>query len=409
MYTDSSRKFLFALLVVVFVCPVLVAQDYLEEFTYATGNGGYSTGRFLSTSPISWKCGVPEIGMCPSEPPRSPTWGWPYSWGTASNPVGPQNSISGSYAARENSYCVSPQINLGAYGSGTPILRWTDYINIGTGAKAMIDVSNNNGMTWTNAYTGTGNLSYYDSWRVGNSLVLSTDFATSMFRIRFAISSWYAPAVYQKGFYFDNVSLTIPGEDQTPTVVHSNTEDGSYLNWPGPPDEDITVKTNTYDGNVLSLNFPASMNMFLAGEVYTGGFYAPSFDDYYDAEDYGIPNYEDVTDLVAYDVGLDESLTFGMPVRMLIPGHAGKKVGWYDYDNDLFHEIPTELPGDDGSFLESLGVDEGYCFVDDDGDGLFDDLAIWTMHCSYYITYVPEPTGLVIMVVGATAMIGRRR
>ena len=258
---------------------------YLEEFTYATGGGGYTVHNLSTRASASWKAGVPgEVFQCPSRPPRSPTYGWPYSWGTAQNPVGYNNTITGSHYQYEHSYVMSPQIDLSAYAGTTPILTWTHFLRVNTSNYGYVEVSKNNGFSWTQAYLGIGHAT--STWVHNPPVVLSEDFATSRFRVRFRLygyrSSSATTYAQEYGFYFDNVSVEIPDINQTPTVV-PGIGDGDMLTWPnGGVTHETTVTTNMDNGKKVTITIPASTRMYKSGVEFSGLFQGPyDYTDWY--------------------------------------------------------------------------------------------------------------------------------
>ncbi|NLE37425.1 MAG: PEP-CTERM sorting domain-containing protein [Pirellulaceae bacterium] len=398
--------------------PALAVNAYLQEFTYATGSGGFTAGRLTSTDSISWKCGVPaeeNLSYFPSAPPRKPTWGWPYTWGTAQNAVGANNTISGSYYGGEKSYVQSPLINLSEYSGRAPILTWTQYANMAGSDEVGVMVSNNGGFSWTTAYYAHGNATGGQIVD-GNTRVLDPLFATNSFRVRFYIWSYSTPVngypSYQHGFYFDNISIDFgDGYDPPVTVPVDRLSDGETLASPGTFANDVSVTTETDDGAEVAMLFAAGTTVYKDGQVYTGSFWAPWHEDYYDADDYGMPNADDVLDLTAYGVGLYSALTFDRPVRLCIPGQGGKQVGWSN--GSTFTASPL-LADDDPGLLDVLGIDDGYLSVDSNGDGRSDpgdDLIVYTKHFTYVLLYnaVPEPACATLLVLGGFVLVGWRR
>jgi len=67
----------------------------------------------------------------------------------------------------------------------------------------------------------------------------------------------------------------------------------------------------------------------------------------------------------------------------------------------VFHPIDTILTADDGSLLDTLGVDAGYI-------NMGDDLIVWTDHLCYFVMYTPEPTSALMLGLGGLALLRRR-
>ncbi len=371
-------------------------QVYYANF-YNSG-GTWTTGKLLSSSPNSWKHGWPEVG--PSGPLPDV-----HSWCTARvrNPY--TGLLSGGYYGREHSYVMSPRINLSAEGFGWAVkIDWMDYLNVHSGS-ASVEVSNNWGLTWKQMYRGSGNQLVLGSWRSGLSRTLSPDFCTSGFRIRFRVDTYQQAYSAYQGYFFDSVSVSLVTASGGYTVPNANSDDYEWVAYTGPVDGRVDLTANTYDDNLVTLSILPNTTAYMGGVELTDGFYGPWYEnDYYEyPEDFGIPNPEDVVDLVAYGVGDDdEPITFDNPVRLQFNGQAGKLVGWYDSDLEEFHLIDTMLEADDGDLLESLGVDAGYLNVGDD-------LVVWTNHMTYFVMYVPEPATAALLAIGGLGVLVCRR
>ena len=90
--------------------------------------------------------------------------------------------------------------------------------------------------------------------------------------------------------------------------------------------------------------------------------------------------YSTVVDTIV-EIGFpDIKLTFDNAVRILLPGKAGKKVG-YARTGEPFHEI-TSVCADDTQVTNNLLPDEGDCKI-----SVGSDLAVWTKHFTQFITY----------------------
>jgi len=75
----------------------------------------------------------------------------------------------------------------------------------------------------------------------------------------------------------------------------------------------------------------------------------------------------------------DTPLTFSQPVRILIPGQAGKGVGYYR--DGKFTTITNHLSSDSGAALVDPNVDG---WIDSNND-----LVVWTKHFTQFVTYTP--------------------
>lgn len=394
-----NRYSLLAAVAVALVLPFQANATDPGQVYYANfdGVGGaWTTYPLLSSSPNSWRHGWPAIG--PSRPyPEVNCWATAKTFSSG--------MISGGYYSHEYSAVMSPAINLSGSGSGWAVqINWDDYLNVPSG-YAGIEVSNNNGLTWKEMYEATGNHTVTGSWRNGvMSRTLSPDFCTSGFRIRFRIDSYSGSYNDWQAFMFDNVAVSLVTATGSYDLSDAYLYDDEWIDYAGPQATDVNLVAKTYDDNLVSLMIPAgTTGQYTDGSPLDGGFYGPSYDDGYPS-DYGIPNPDEVVDLVAYAVGDDYyPIEFDNPVRLQFNGQADKQVGWFD--DDLFHPIETMLADDDGSLLATLGVDAGYLNVGDD-------LVVWTDHLCYFVMYVPEPTSCVILSLGSLALLrsyGRRR
>lgn len=91
------------------------------------------------------------------------------------------------------------------------------------------------------------------------------------------------------------------------------------------------------------------------------------------------------TTALAISVGSDDgsSLTFDQPVKLVLPGQAGKLAGFVK--NGSFTQISTACSSSTPSIsdLNALGT-VGACYVADDGSG---NLVIWTNHFTTFVAY----------------------
>ena len=374
----------------------------------------YTSGKFYGDF-NSWRLGFPEIPTNPSG----------YAWGTATSYNPGSGLIYGSYNRYEHSYVMSSKIDLYAPAGNYFTLQWAQYVRTYPGDSVRVEVSNNNGMTWTDAY-------YYSGGRLNGTLPttgewptrsvnLSPDYATRDFRIRWSIDGYHTPSYsypfppYDSkdvGFYFDNVKIwdsTTP----LPNLITPNTlSGGDYLSWGGnalSQSHNMTASTSAGDVGML---LPEGLNIYNeAGNIFRGYFYAP---DVIDATptDLGIPG--DIINLLAFEIGLeDERLSFNNPVRLLFPDQGGKEFGWSS--DGLFHES-TPLSGDDGALLDQLGLTDGYLSIGDD-------LVVWTNHFTVFAMFnteetpgpgpgpgqVPEPSTMLLIGSGLLGLWGLRK
>ena len=346
---------------------------YTQTFWYTCG--GYTKGTIMGLS-NSWRCGFSqEIGG---------TYWYDYAWGTSkcNDPYG--YWMYGGYY-KENSYVMTPKINLSAYADKTFKLSWDHSIVTYPGDSVRVQVSSNNGMTWTDVYFSFGGrvTGYPCSGPITVSVNLSSDYATADFRIRWRIDSYGSRThacgwcgIYDyTGFHFDNVIIDAY-DSELPNLVYPKVPNGGdYIQWLGYPSTQQNVTTSTSAGDI-TIQFPPGVEIYKDGELYRGEFYAPYVVEI-SADDLGMSS--DPEYLLALEIGLeDEELIFSAPVRILVPGQAGRQVGWSR--NGVFHEIDTILPEDDGSLLDTYGVDDGYLDVGSD-------LVIWTKHLTTFVIY----------------------
>jgi len=291
-------------------------QVYYANF-YNSG-GAWTTYPLLSSSPNSWKSGWPGIG--PSGPLPDV-----YSWCTAKNPY-TGTTLSGGYYAHEHSCVQSPTIDLADNGIGWAVqVNWMDYLNVPSG-YAKVEVSNNNGMTWKEMFSGNGDQTVLGSWRSGLSRTLSPDFCTWSFSIRFRIDSYAGSYSDYQAYMFDSVGVSLITPTGSYDVSDAYLEDEEWIDYTGPQPNAVDLSAKTYDDNLVGLRIPANTAASMDGQPLAyEGFYGPWYEDYYYPYEYGIPNPDDVIDLVAYGVGdTYEAITFDNPVRLQFAGQAGK-------------------------------------------------------------------------------------
>jgi hypothetical protein len=94
-----------------------------------------------------------------------------------------------------------------------------------------------------------------------------------------------------------------------------------------------------------------------------------------------------VTVQTVIEVGFgDIKLTLSNPVRLLVPGQAGKDAG-YSRAGEFF-PITTTCSGDSQSSVNSQLGEEGDCKIN-----VGSDLVIWTKHFTKFVTYTQRTTG----------------
>lgn len=152
------------------------------------------------------------------------------------------------------------------------------------------------------------------------------------------------------------------------------------------------INASTSAGEV-EIEIPANTSVS-ASNQWTGMFNAPTVRQR-SAQDVGLT--PEVQGMTVIEIGFgDIELILNTPVRILVKGQGGKRVGYSRGGN--FTEIVTVCEADDRSVVSSQfaleNVEDGYIYVGEDNneDGIPDDLAIWTLHCTEFVTYKPAPS-----------------
>jgi len=390
-------------------CALLIYDNQFPVGTqpYPTYTSGILWGNYNS-----WHMGVPEV-------PTVPTG---YAWGTAQSVSSGQ--IYGSYYRNEHSYVMSNKIDLAAPAGNYFTLQWAQYLRTYPGDPVRVQVSSNNGMTWTDVYYGGGRVNQMGDPQVWTtkSVNLSSAYATRDFRIRWTIDATHTPYYPGRygysydskdvGFYFDNVKIWDSTTPLSNLITPGTISGGDSLSWGGDAlsdSHDMSIPTSAGD---VRMFLPQGLNISNeAGGTFVGDFYSPFVIDT-TPPDLGIPG--DIINLLAFEIGLeDERLSFNNPVRLLFPDQGGKEFGWSS--DGLFHES-TPLSGDDGALLDQLGLTDGYLSIGDD-------LVVWTNHFTVFAMFnteetpgpgpgpgqVPEPSTMLLIGSGLLGLWGARK
>jgi hypothetical protein len=183
---------------------------------FEASNGGYST-----SGTTSWAWGAPTSG--------------PYSAHSGSNVWA--TNLSGDYSSNENGYLTSPAIDLSHLAAEPSIdLRWWWYLYSEPSYDfATVEVSANGGGSWTPVWGPSAGV--LGGWQQ-QSVILSTAYAVSNFRLRFHFTS--DSVNNYPGWYVDDVSIQGTTIDScAPTTDTPNSE--CQCNGTGPGGTPISV------------------------------------------------------------------------------------------------------------------------------------------------------------------------
>ncbi|WML24648.1 S8 family serine peptidase [Neobacillus sp. OS1-33] len=215
---------------------------FFEDFE--SNNGNFTAAGTYS----SWQWGTPTFGP-------SAAYSGTKVWGT---------NLSGYYNNDENSYIISPTINLSNFSS--PItLSWMqyavtefnyDYLNV--------EYSNDGGLTWESTYSNSGYIN--QSW--GNQEVsIDPSYAVSNFKVRFRIQTDGSNT--SSGIYIDDVMVTGSTAMPSLTQVQRPTWNGEVIQWIGVANANQyelklykgteLVSTQRVDASVRQNNFASLM------------------------------------------------------------------------------------------------------------------------------------------------------
>ncbi len=168
-------------------------------------------------------------------------------------------------------------------------------------------------------------------------------------------------------------TVTITDADCNVSTLLNAPVSGSVTTAPLP---EVKLITNTsLNVSPMQVDMPAGVTV-TAPEAWDGTIHAPVVQA---ADSVTIPG---ATVNAVIEIGYgDLALTFNQPVRILIPGQAGKSVGYYR--NGAFTKI-NKISDDSAAALGAN--DDGYLNVDTD-------LIVWTRHFTQFVTYTKSDPG----------------
>lgn len=198
---------------------------------------------------------------------------------------------------------------------------------------------------------------------------------------------WFTHAAVPGGIAIDNVTRSITAnqynvsndvaepltltleENQTITLLGTT---GGAITTPA----DITIASPS---NNVAVFIPTNTEITAEDSNWDGTLNAPA------VTSISADTLPDKTVHFAVKVGADTPLTFSQPVRLVLPGQAGKLAGYFDA-SDTLHPIEAQCAADPADTLVD-GVNECYMVEGDD-------LIIWTNHFSTYLAYSESEAAL---------------
>ncbi|MEH7130126.1 S8 family serine peptidase [Neobacillus drentensis] len=215
---------------------------FFEDFE--SNNGNFTAAGTYS----SWQWGTPTFGP-------NAAYSGTKVWGT---------NLSGYYNNDENSYIISPTINLSNFSS--PItLSWMQYAVTELNYDYLnVEISNDGGLTWESIYSNSGTIN--QSW--GNHEVsIDPSYAVSNFKVRFRIQTDVSNT--SSGIYIDDVMVTGSTAMPSLTQVQRPTWNGEVIQWIGVANANQyelklykgteLVSTQRVDASVRQNNFASLM------------------------------------------------------------------------------------------------------------------------------------------------------
>ncbi|MEH6956550.1 S8 family serine peptidase, partial [Neobacillus drentensis] len=215
---------------------------FFEDFE--SNNGNFTAAGTYS----SWQWGTPTFGP-------NAAYSGTKVWGT---------NLSGYYNNDENSYIISPTINLSNFSS--PItLSWMQYAVTELNYDYLnVEISNDGGLTWESIYSNSGYIN--QSW--GNHEVsIDPSYAVSNFKVRFRIQTDVSNT--SSGIYIDDVMVTGSTAMPSLTQVQIPTWNGDVIQWIGVANANQyelklykgteLVSTQRVDASVRQNNFASLM------------------------------------------------------------------------------------------------------------------------------------------------------
>lgn len=198
---------------------------------------------------------------------------------------------------------------------------------------------------------------------------------------------WFTHITVPGGVAIDNVTrttttneFTVPADATTPMDL--TVEDGKTVTITGAVGGSVVTPadlTLTGASTGVTITIPSSTTITAADSNWSGTLDTPAVDTTksvtVDGKTYDVS--------AAYKVGSSSPLEFSNPVKVTLPGQAGKHAGYLDNDA-VFHAITTQCATDPATTLVGA-VKE--CYTTEG-----DDLVIWTTHFSVFLAYDATPS-----------------
>ncbi len=194
------------------------APGYVPDFVFSAdfeaGDGGFTVG---GSNP-SWEWGQPTSGPGGAHSGQN-------AWAT---------NLAGNYNDGENSYIISPEIDLSAFategggggGGGSIIVSWWQWLQTEQCCDfGSVEVSNDGGGTWTPVF-GPIDGQVNNQW-TKYTVYLDSTYAVSNFMLRFVLTS--DGSVVAAGFYVDDVGVGAAVPPPNLYAEDFETNNGSYL------------------------------------------------------------------------------------------------------------------------------------------------------------------------------------
>ncbi len=164
----------------------LLSTIYTENFDLSDGD--FTVTKTANYATPTWAWGQPASGPGQAHSPTS-------LWAT---------KLDGDYSSNEDSYLVSPVIDLSAYTGQAIILNWWQWLQTEYAYDvAMVQASTDGGSQWRTAHEGMSG--DFDLAWTRRGVVLDSSYAVANFRFRFKLHS--DPAVTAHGWYIDDVTI----------------------------------------------------------------------------------------------------------------------------------------------------------------------------------------------------------
>lgn len=197
---------------------------------------------------------------------------------------------------------------------------------------------------------------------------------------------WFVNVSVLNGLAIDNVTRSVTNntysiENESTTPADVTLDEGQTVALLGTSNGNVTTPvqvTITGSSNNVQVVIPAGTEITANDTSWSGVLDAPSS---HPTDTITAPN-QSILATAAFKVGSTTPLTFSRPVKVILPGQAGKKAGYLDHGN-AFHDIPTACDSDPATTLVG-SIKE--CYVTDG-----DDLVIWTTHFTVFFAYTNIP------------------